>query len=102
MVNRSIWPIDGILTGTTCLNQSVSGSNGNEGVIYITQSCRTTASPSDVALCHTQDTCSILPIDGTGTSITNSGQNVPGINGKKEQYHNSQSGRNGTSILNEV
>ena len=32
-LNRSIWPIDGTLTGITTLGQSGPGSNGNEGVL---------------------------------------------------------------------
>ena len=35
------------LTGTTTLGQSEPGSNGNEGVLHITQISRTRASPSD-------------------------------------------------------
>ena len=37
----SIWPIDGILTGTTTLGQNGLGSNGNEGVFHIPLSSRT-------------------------------------------------------------
>ena len=45
--DRSIWPTDGILAGTTTLNQSWLGSNGNEGVLYTLQISRTGASLSD-------------------------------------------------------
>ena len=41
----------------TTLDQSEPGSNGNEGVLYIPQSSRTGASPSDVVYCHIQNTC---------------------------------------------
>ena len=33
----SIWTIDGILTGTSTLSQSRTGSHGNEGVLHISQ-----------------------------------------------------------------
>ena len=34
-LNSSIWPIDGILTGTTNLDQSGHKSNGQEEVLHI-------------------------------------------------------------------
>ena len=34
----SIWPIDGMLTGTITPGQSGTRCNGNEGVLYIPQS----------------------------------------------------------------
>ena len=43
----SIWPIDENLTGTITTGQSGPRSNGNEGELYITQSSRYRASPSD-------------------------------------------------------
>ena len=46
-LNSSIWPIDGILKGSTTLSQSRPGSNGNEGILHIPQSSKTRASPSD-------------------------------------------------------
>ena len=39
--NKFIWPVDGILTGTTTPGQSGTGSNGNEDVLYIPASSRT-------------------------------------------------------------
>ena len=42
MSNSSIWPIDKTLSGATIPGQSGPGSNGNEGVLQITQ-----ISPSD-------------------------------------------------------
>ena len=45
--NRSIWSIEGILTGTTTLGQSGSGSNDNEGVLHTPQISRIGTSPSD-------------------------------------------------------
>ena len=39
-LNISIWHIDRTLTGTTSPGQSGPGSNGNEGVLHITQSWR--------------------------------------------------------------
>ena len=46
--NSSIWPINRTLSGVTTLGQSEPGSNGNEGVLCIPQSCSITgASPSD-------------------------------------------------------
>ena len=43
--NSSIWPIEGTLTGTTTLDQSEPGNNGNEEVLHIPQNFRTEASP---------------------------------------------------------
>ena len=62
-----IWPIDGTLTSTTTQDQSGPGSNGNERVLYITQSSRIGASPSYAVQCHTQDTHwggSLTPLRG--------------------------------------
>ena len=56
ILNRSIWPIDGSLTGTTTPGQNEPRSNGNEVVFHIPQSSRTGASPPDTGYCHTQDT----------------------------------------------
>ena len=47
IVNSYVWSIDGILTSTTTLSQSESGSNDNEGVLHIPQSSKIEASPSD-------------------------------------------------------
>ena len=48
MLNRSVWPIDGTLSGVTTLGQSGAGSNGNEGIVCIPQSSSITeAPPSD-------------------------------------------------------
>ena len=44
-MNNSIWPIDGILTGTITPGQSGPESNGNEGIFHTPQTPR--ASPSD-------------------------------------------------------
>ena len=46
-LNSLILPIDGALTGTTTPGQSEPGSNGNKGVLYILESSRVEASPSD-------------------------------------------------------
>ena len=40
MSNISIWPIDNTLSGVTTPGQSEPGSNGNEGVLYISQSSK--------------------------------------------------------------
>ena len=45
--NKSIWPIDGTLTGTTTLSQSAPGSNDNEMVLYTHQISITRGSPSN-------------------------------------------------------
>ena len=45
--NSSIWPIDKTISGATSPVQSGPGSNGYEGVLHISQSFRTEASPSD-------------------------------------------------------
>ena len=47
MINNSIWFVDGNLTGTTSPGQSRPGSNGNEGVLHISQSFSTGASVSN-------------------------------------------------------
>ena len=47
MIKQLYLTIDGALTGTTIPSQSRSGSNGNEGILYIPESCMTGASPSD-------------------------------------------------------
>ena len=48
MANSSIWLIDKTLSGATTPSQSVPGSNDNEGILCITQSCSITGtSPSD-------------------------------------------------------
>ena len=46
-LNRSLWPIDENLTGTTSLNQSGPGNNGNEGVLLTPQISKSAASSSD-------------------------------------------------------
>ena len=43
----SVWPIDGILTGTITPDLSGPGSNGNKKVFYTPQNSRTGASQSD-------------------------------------------------------
>ena len=47
--NRSIWPIDWTLTGTTTPSQSGPGCNSSERVLHIPQNSETGASSSDVA-----------------------------------------------------
>ena len=54
--------IDLTPTGMIILGQSGPSSNSNEGVLHISQSSRSEASPSDAVQCHTQDSvlgCSI-------------------------------------------
>ena len=46
-MNSFIWPIDGMLTGTTTLGQSEPRSNVNKMVLYISKSSRTEASQSN-------------------------------------------------------
>ena len=41
ILNRSIWPIDGTLTGTTTPSQSGTRNNGNERVLHIALISRT-------------------------------------------------------------
>ena len=41
MINSSVWHIIKTLTGTTIPGQSRSGSNVNEGILYITQTFTT-------------------------------------------------------------
>ena len=45
ILHRCIWPIDGILRGTTTLSQWGTGSNGNEGVLCILQNSKSRTSP---------------------------------------------------------
>ena len=52
-LNSSIYPIDGILTGTTSPGLSGTGSNSNEGVLHIPQISRTRASS---CILHSQST----------------------------------------------
>ena len=47
LLNSSIWPIDGTLTGTNTPSLSVPGNNGNEEVLHILQSSRNEDLPSD-------------------------------------------------------
>ena len=39
-INKSIWSIDKTQTGTATAGQSLTGSNGNEDILYIPQSSR--------------------------------------------------------------
>ena len=47
MINSSIWPIDGTVTGTTILSNSRPESNSIEGVLHIPQNFKTETSTSD-------------------------------------------------------
>ena len=47
MSNSSIWSKDRTQSGTTTPSQNEPGSNGNKGVLHITQSSRVGASTSD-------------------------------------------------------
>ena len=47
-LNSSIWPKGGSVIGTTRPSQRGPGSNVNEEVVYILQSSKTGASPSDI------------------------------------------------------
>ena len=60
----SIQPIDRTLSGATNPDQSGSGSNGNEGVLYIPQSSSITRTSSSDCLVSYQDTHSawVLPL----------------------------------------
>ena len=53
MSNSSIWPIDKTLSGTTTLIKSGPGSNGNEGILRISQSSSITGTlPLDCLLSY--------------------------------------------------
>ena len=52
MSNSSIWPIDRTLSGTTIPDQSGSGSDSNEEVLYISQSSITGALLSDCLMSY--------------------------------------------------
>ena len=56
ILNRSIQPIDGTLTGTTTPDQSRSANNGNHQVFHILHSSRIEASLPDAISFYTQDT----------------------------------------------
>ena len=78
------------LIGTINPFPSGPGSNGNEGVLHISQTSRTGASPSDAVKCHTQDTRSIWSIDGILTGTINPFPRGPESNGNEELLHISQ------------
>ena len=46
-LNCSIWPVDGILTGTTTSGQNELWSNDNDKVLAIPQTSRIGVSPSE-------------------------------------------------------
>ena len=61
-LNRTIWPVDEIQTGTTTA-QGGPRINSNEGVLHTPKISRNKASRSDAVYCHTQDIlafCSML------------------------------------------
>ena len=88
-----IWSIDETLRGTTTLDQSGPGSNGNEGLLHIPQSSKTEASPSDAVCCHTQETSFIWSIDETLRGTTTLDQSGPGSNGNEGLLHIPQSSK---------
>ena len=45
-LNKSIWTLNEVITGTTTPGQGEPGSNGNENVLYTPQISRTDVSPS--------------------------------------------------------
>ena len=47
MSDSSVWSVYRTLSGTTIHDQSEPQSNGNEGVLHITQSSMSVASPSE-------------------------------------------------------
>ena len=51
-LNISSWPIEGTLTGTTTPTQTGPDGNGNEVVLYISESSRTCAYLSDVLVSY--------------------------------------------------
>ena len=86
--------------GTTIRGQSGPGSNDNKEILHIPQGYRTEASASYAVDCHTQDTTSIWPIDGTRTGTTTPGHSGPGSNGIESVFHILQSSRTGASLSN--
>ena len=54
--NSFIWPIDGTLTGCATVNKIGPYSNGNEKLLYASQSPRTGALSSNTILYHIPDT----------------------------------------------
>ena len=73
MPNNSIWSLDGTLSGVTILSQS--GSNGNEGVLYIPQRLFSITSKTNIGggsyLCtEMQLVYSTAPTDWAGFNMT--------------------------------
>ena len=48
MPNSSIWPIDKTISGTTTTGQSGPGSDGNEGLLRISQTFSITEASDDL------------------------------------------------------
>ena len=83
MINVSIWPRDGIKTGTTNPGERETMSNGNEKVLYTSQCSRTGALSSNAVYCPTQDTSPTHLTGGTLTSATTKRKSGPGSNGNE-------------------
>ena len=84
--SSSIWPIDGTLIGTKTLSKSEPGSNGKEEVLH-SQKAPELALHHQMVLCHTPDSSSIWPIDGTLIGTKTLSKSEPGSNGKEEVLH---------------
>ena len=81
MSNSSIWPLDRALSNATTPGQSKPGSNGNEGVLHISQISKAGASSSESLMSHPghlwdwypsakmQSMCYAAPADWAGVLI---------------------------------
>ena len=67
----SIWPRDRMLSGATTPGQSGPGSDSNEGVLHILQSCSITrVSPSDCLLSYSGNSLGVvLPLCREAVSV---------------------------------
>ena len=68
MITSCIWRLDGTLT---TLGECGPGSNGNEGVLYIPQSPRTEASPSDDLVSYLEHSLGVLTVCRDAIDVLN-------------------------------
>ena len=74
-VDIFIWPINGILTNTTTRGQSFFLNNGNERVLYILDSSRTEASPSEGLLSNQKH--SLVGVSYSSTEVQSAYSRTP-------------------------
>ena len=72
-LNSFSWSVDGSLSSTPTLGQSIPINNGIEEVLLIPQRSRAEASPSDAVQCHIKDIhYGCLPLVWDGVGVFNS------------------------------